>query len=86
MDSRSGHCTGDLGYGRHRESRTERVHADTRLQEAPLVVTAQGGFFSVKYQYLVSYKGLAFHTKSQIPLTLPSGIEIVTAKSIWVPG
>ncbi len=29
-------------------------------QDSPLVVTAQGGIFSTTYQYLTSYKGLAF--------------------------
>jgi hypothetical protein len=36
-------------------------------QEAPLVVHATGGFFSTSYQYLTSYKGLAFFTKSETP-------------------
>ncbi len=55
-------------------------------QPNPLVVHATGGFFSTNYQYLSSYKGLAFFTKSPEPLTLPSGAELVLAKSIWVPG
>jgi len=50
-----------------------------------LVVTAPGGFFSTKHHYLTSYKGLAFFTKSATPLNLPSGIELVVAKEIWVP-
>jgi hypothetical protein len=58
------------------------------LQRQPggLVVHATGGFFSTTYQYLTSYKGLAFFTKSPAPLDLPSGIELVVAKKIWVPG
>ena len=51
----------------------------------PLVVIAQGGVFSTKYQYLTSYKGLAFFTKSKIPLDLPAGAEVVTADRIWIP-
>ena len=39
-------------------------------QQEPLVVQATGGFFSTSYQYLSSYKGLAFYTKSSFPLTL----------------
>ncbi|MCA1613150.1 MAG: hypothetical protein LC800_03130 [Acidobacteria bacterium] len=31
------------------------------------------------------YKGLAFYTKSNAPLALPVGAEVMTAKSIWVP-
>jgi hypothetical protein len=54
--------------------------------ESPLVVHASGGIFSTKYQYLVSYKGLAFYTKSPQPVELPRGTELVQAQSIWIPG
>jgi hypothetical protein len=52
----------------------------------PLIVIAEGGIFSTNYQYLMSYKGLTFFTKSGTPLSLPSGAELVTADSIWIPG
>jgi hypothetical protein len=55
-------------------------------QKEPLVVHAVGGFFRTSYQYLTSYKGLAFYSKSREPLDLPSGCELVTAGSIWIPG
>jgi len=55
-------------------------------QEAPLVVTALGGFLTTNYQYLTSYKGLAFFTKSPHPLELPIDTEVVTAKKIYIPG
>ena len=55
-------------------------------QSEPLVVHASGGFFSTSYQYLSSYKGLAFFTKSPVPLTLPTGCELVQAQKIWIPG
>jgi hypothetical protein len=32
-----------------------------------------------------SYKGLAFFTKSNTPLDLPAGAEVVTADRIWIP-
>lgn len=53
--------------------------------ENPLVVYCQGGFFSTKFQYLTSYKGLIFYTKSKTPLDLPSSAEVITAKKIWIP-
>jgi hypothetical protein len=56
-----------------------------RRVENPLVVVARGGFFSRGFQYLTSYKGLVFFAKSPDPLTLPPGIEIVEAGSIWIP-
>jgi len=52
----------------------------------PLVLIAQGGFFSTKYQYLTSYKGLAFYAKSNTPLDLPAGAEVAAAERIWIPG
>lgn len=51
-----------------------------------LVVIAPGGFLTKNYQYLTSYKGLAFFTKSQSELMLPSGAEVVSAQQIWIPG
>ncbi|MFO0845391.1 MAG: hypothetical protein U0797_23910 [Gemmataceae bacterium] len=57
-----------------------------RRQQGALVVHAVGGFFTTSYQYLTSYKGLAFFAKSSAPLTLPSGTELVQAKKIWIPG
>lgn len=52
----------------------------------PLVVIARGGWLSSRYQYLLGYKGLAFFTGSDTPLTLPAGCEVVAAKSISIPG
>ena len=54
--------------------------------EKPLVVCAQGGFFSKNYQYLMGYKGLVFYCKSATQLTLPMSIETIQAKKIWIPG
>ena len=54
--------------------------------EEPLVVVAEGGVFSVSYQYLTSYKGLVFFTKSKEALQLGGSVEIMTAGKIWIPG
>ena len=51
----------------------------------PLVIHAQGGVFSTKHQYLVSYKGFAFYTKTAAALILPSDAEVVEAEKIWTP-
>jgi hypothetical protein len=61
-------------------------HTILRKIEKPLVVYAEGGFFSTNYQYLVSYKGFAFFTKSSEPLLLPTEIETIVARRIWIPG
>ena len=56
-----------------------------RKVENPLVVHAKGGFFSTNYQYLVSYKGFAFFSKAPEPFVLPPEVELVVAKSLWIP-
>ena len=53
--------------------------------ERPLVVHSTGGIFSTSYQYMTTYRGLAFHTKSRQPVELPAGTELIAARSIWVP-
>lgn len=53
--------------------------------EAPLVVTAKGGFLGRKFVYLTSYKGLFFYTQSPTPLQFPYKAELIAAKSIWMP-
>jgi hypothetical protein len=56
-----------------------------RKVEKPLIIYAEGGVFSTNYQYLVSYRGFVFFTKSPAPLLLPSGAEIIRTKKIWIP-
>ncbi|HSR52025.1 MAG TPA: hypothetical protein VLV83_14435 [Acidobacteriota bacterium] len=54
--------------------------------EEPLVVVSEGGFFSTRYQYLTSYKGLHFYAKASEPLRLPSSAEVMPSEKIWMPG
>jgi hypothetical protein len=61
-------------------------HTILRKIERPLVIYAKGGFISTNYQYLVSYKGFAFFTKSSEPILLPTEIETIVARKIWIPG
>ena len=51
----------------------------------PLLVYSESKFFSKKYHYLTAYKGLIFYTKSATPLMLRPSVEIIRAKSIWIP-
>jgi hypothetical protein len=51
----------------------------------PVVVTAMGGVFKKGHQYLTSYKGLFFFTKSPTPLQFSGNVEMIAAKTIWVP-
>lgn len=52
--------------------------------ENPLIVCAKGGFFS-NHQYMVSYKGFVFVTKSSELVSLPPAAEIILAEKIWIP-
>jgi hypothetical protein len=55
-----------------------------KLEEA-LVITARGGLFQPRWQYLMPYKGLAFYTGSSEPLPLPGRAEVIEARKIWIP-
>jgi hypothetical protein len=52
----------------------------------PLVVISEGGLFSTNFRYLMSYKGLAFFTKSDDMLALPADAEVIRAREINIPG
>ncbi|MFC1730545.1 hypothetical protein ACFL6I_09425 [candidate division KSB1 bacterium] len=54
--------------------------------ESPLIVYSKGGVFKANHQYMVSYKGFAFHTKVPAPLVLPGKAQVVAAEKIWIPG
>ena len=54
-------------------------------QSEALVVLSEGGFFKTTHQYLTSFKGLAFFTKSSEPLLLPADAVLVRAVTIQVP-
>ncbi|HJR40526.1 MAG TPA: hypothetical protein VJ812_00465 [Gemmatimonadaceae bacterium] len=60
--------------------------AIVRRADHPLIVAAQGGVIRKHYEYLTSYKGLAFFTKSGVPLVFAGKYEMIMAKKIWIPG
>ena len=53
--------------------------------DTPLVVVAMGGLFRKHHQYMTSYKGIAFFTKSDIAFELPRRSEVIVADKIWIP-
>ena len=63
----------------------ENFQAILNRAEKPLVICTTGGVFTKNFQYLTSYKGFAFFTKSRSPLDLSLKVEVVEAKKIWVP-
>jgi hypothetical protein len=56
-----------------------------RRIEKPLVIYNKGGFFTTKHQYLISYKGFVFYTKTSEQIDLPRSVEVIIAESIWIP-
>jgi hypothetical protein len=65
----------------------EWFSAIVEMNDEPLVVHALGSFFfNTSHQYLTSYRGLAFYTKSKTELPLPAHCQVVEAQKIWVPG
>lgn len=57
----------------------------SRIEE-PLVIYKKGGFFTTKHEYLVSYKGFVFYTKTANQIDLPRSVEVIMAGRIWIPG
>lgn len=54
--------------------------------DSPLVIYTEGGLISTNHQYLTSYKGFAFYTKSDEQIGLPRNAEVIVADKIWIPG
>jgi ABC-type transport system substrate-binding protein len=54
--------------------------------EKPVVVIAPGGFLSKKTKYLFNYGGLYFYCLTAEDIHLPGSAEVISAKTIWIPG
>ena len=96
MDASTGAAGAEAGGGEAIAEAIKASGAIVRLEprdfqsilaraDRPLVVVAKGGILRPNYQYLTSYKGLAFFTKSADPLLFGSNTEVVKARKIWVP-
>lgn len=60
--------------------------AIVKRAENPLIIVARGGVLKKHFQYMTSYKGLAFFTKSPMQLVFSGRHEMVLAQKIWMPG
>jgi len=49
----------------------------------PLVIVTASGIRRKGYKYLMKYRGFFFFTRSDIPLEIPPGVEVVVAERIW---
>ncbi len=56
-----------------------------RADDPLVVIAASKVFRKTSYKYITSYKGLAFYAKSSTLLDLGSSVEVVHAKTIWIP-
>jgi hypothetical protein len=54
--------------------------------EKPLIIARKSTFISTSYQYLTSYRGFIFYTRSKDPLLFKSTAEMVKTDRIWIPG
>ena len=50
-----------------------------------LVVHRAGWLFGTSHMYLMGYQGLAFYTKANDELRVPSTCMVVEASRIWMP-
>lgn len=57
----------------------------SKMDDGLVIEKPSGGFFSGGYKYSTSYKGFIFYCKSKEQITIPSRLESITAKHIWVP-
>ena len=53
--------------------------------EDGLVIFGKAGFFKSKFRYLIGYKGLVFHTVSEVELEFGDNVELMLAKKISMP-
>ena len=53
--------------------------------DSGLVIQTMSGFRKKTHEYLAAHAGFIFHTKSDKRLSLPSAVDTVWAKKIWVP-
>jgi hypothetical protein len=59
--------------------------AIVKRADSPVIVVARGGVLKKHWEYLTSYKGLAFYTRSEPQLVFSGRYEMIAAKKIWIP-
>jgi hypothetical protein len=53
--------------------------------ENPVIIISRGGFMKKDFDYLTSYKGLIFFTRTKNEVNLSGNAEIISAQQIWIP-
>lgn len=68
--------------------RIEAKDLEDLVRRAPdrlLIHSPPRGMFSRNHRYLTSYRGFVFFAESREEIFLPRGVEVVTARQIWIP-
>ncbi len=63
----------------------EFSHLISKMEDGIVIEKGNNGFFDSAYKYSTSYKGFIFYCKSREQITIPTRLEKVKARSIWVP-
>lgn len=64
----------------------EEFSSILRKADQPLIVYSPPRLLLRRHRYLTSYKGLAFFTQSTEQIDLQRNVEVVLARSLWMPG
>ena len=67
-----------------------KIHEDefrklVSKMEDGLVIEKLGGGFLSSYKYSTSYKGFIFYCRAKEQMMIPTRLEKITARQIWVP-
>jgi hypothetical protein len=55
-----------------------------RMEDA-LVICTESGRLKTKYEYMTSYRGFVFYTKTTEEIRVPDRCEAIKAKKMWIP-
>lgn len=56
-----------------------------KMDDGLVIEKTGGSFFAGSYKYSTSYKGFIFYCKSTEQIVIPTRLEKISARRIWVP-
>lgn len=57
----------------------------SRMDDGLVIEKEGGGFLNSHYKYSTSYKGFVFYCKSKEQINVPTRLEKISTRHIWVP-
>ncbi len=57
----------------------------SKMNDGIVIEKGNNGLFDSSYKYSTSYKGFIFYCKSREQISIPTRLEKIKARSIWVP-